>query len=282
MKIIDAHLHLFPPEEPEFEEMARAVGHHNSIEHIKRVYGELEIVHGVVMGNRSLEVGYHDYPEDLFHYCVGLDSRLLDRGDAVIPDLPDQVEAHLARRSCCGVKLYPGYNKTALTAPLYEPIYALAARYHKPVAVHMGLTAFPGAYLKYCHPLALDEAAADHPDTRFVMCHFGNPFLESAAAVMAKNPNVSADLSGLLEDPVDLAAWERTGYPSLLRTWLAAAGCWDRLLYGSDWPIVSPEVCVAAIQSLVPPEHQEAVFYENALRVYGLPLPAAPERSPRL
>ncbi len=274
MKIIDAHLHLFPPEEPEFEEMARAVGHHNSIEHLKRVYGELEIVHGVVMGNRSLEVGYHDYPEDLFHYCVGLDSRLLDRGDAVIPDLPDQVEAHLARRSCCGVKLYPGYNKTALTAPLYEPIYALAARYHKPVAVHMGLTAFPGAYLKYCHPLALDEAAADHPETQFVMCHFGNPFLESAAAVVEKNPNVAADLSGLLEGRVDLPAYfqEQSGYVAALKTWLTAIERWEDLMFGTDWPIVNLGEYVAFIRALVPERHWERVFFQNANRIYGLGL----------
>ena len=79
------------------------------------------------------------------------------------------MEVHLRRESCCGIKLYPGYNRIALTDPLYEPLYELAARYQKPVAVHMGLTAHPRAYLKYCHPLALDEAAADHPDTRFVM-----------------------------------------------------------------------------------------------------------------
>ena len=109
------------------------------------------------------------------------------------------MEAHLRRDNCCGVKLYPGYNKIALSDPMYQPIYRLAARYGKPVAVHMGLTAFSRAHLKYCHPLALDEVAADHPDTQFVMCHFGNPFLEAAAAVVEKNPNVAADLSGLLE-----------------------------------------------------------------------------------
>ena len=37
------------------------------------------------------------------------------------------------------------------------------------------------------------------------MCHFGNPFLEAAAAVVEKNPNVAADLSGLLEGRVEAA-----------------------------------------------------------------------------
>ena len=190
MKIIDAHLHLFPSE-PGTDAMAEAVGHVNSVDHLRQVYGELNMVHGVVMGNRSLEVGFHHYPRDLFHYCVGLDSLVLGRGETIPEDLPDQVEEHLKREECCGVKLYPGYNKIWLTDPIYAPIYRLAEKYDKPVAVHMGLTAYSRAYLKYSHPLALDEAAADHRRTQFVMCHFGNPFLQEAAAVLEKNRNVS-------------------------------------------------------------------------------------------
>ena len=217
MKIIDAHLHIFAPS-PHTDAMAQAVGHQNSTEHLRQVYGELGMVHGVVMGNRSLEPSCHDYPAGLFHYCIGLDSVLMERGTRPVPDLADKVEENLKRETCCGVKLYPGYNRLWLSDPVYQPIYELAARYGKPVAVHMGLTAFPGAHLKYAHPLALDEVAADHKHTRFVMCHFGNPFLESAAAVVEKNPNVAADLSGLLEGRVDIDSYfqEQAGYASLL------------------------------------------------------------------
>ena len=273
MKIIDAHLHLFSNDTPRPEELARAVGHHNSTEHLRQVYGELGIVHGVVMGNRSLEPAYHQYPADLFHYCLGLDSSLMASGMSD-DDVIGRVEENLRREACCGIKLYPGYNKILLTDPMYEPIYALAARYGKPVAVHMGLTSQPQAHLKYCHPLALDEVAADHGDTRFVMCHFGNPFLESAAAVLAKNPNVAADVSGLLEGPVELRQYmrEQTGYVFLLRTWLAASNCWDRILFGTDWPIVNLGEYIRFVRQLVPEAQWEKVFFENANRVYGLGL----------
>mgnify|MGYP006068577221 FL=1 len=270
MKIIDAHLHLFT--EDSAEEMARQVGHHGTVRHLREVYGQLDIVHGVVMGNYGLDVQGR-CPADLFHYCVGLDSGVTQGGRAVA-DLPDRVEEHLRRESCCGVKLYPGYNKVSLSDPMYEPIYCLAARYGKPVAVHMGLTSFPQAHLKYCHPLALDEVAAGHPDTRFVMCHFGNPFLESAAAVVEKNPNVAADLSGLLEGRVDLDGYfrEQAGYVSLLRAWLTAIQCWDKLMFGTDWPIVNLEEYIGFIARLVPEQHHEAVFFHNADRIYGLGL----------
>ena len=274
MKIIDAHLHLFPRDEAWAEEAAQKVGHHNDWDHLRQVYGELDIVHGVVMGNHSLETGYHSYPADLFHYCVGLDSHLLERGTRVVPDLPDIVEEHLKRDNCCGVKLYPGYNKIWLSDPMYEPIYQLAARYDKPVAVHMGLTSHARAHLKYAHPLALDEAAADHRRTRFVMCHFGNPFLESAAAVVEKNPNVATDLSGLLEGRVELERYfrEQAGYVSLLRTWLTAICRWDDVMYGTDWPIVNLGEYIRFIQGIVPEEHWERVFFANASRIYGLGL----------
>ena len=273
MKIIDAHLHIFPDPDGRTEARARRVGHHNSIEHLRQVYGELQIVHGVVMGNHSLELSYHDYPADLFHYCVGLDSSLLGPGGPV-PDAAERVEAHLRRDSCCGVKLYPGYNKLSLADPLYAPIYELAARYDKPVAVHMGLTARASAHLKYCHPLALDEVAADHSRTRFVMCHFGSPFWESAAAVLVKNPNVAADLSGLLEGRVDLDRYftEQAGYVSLLRTWLTAICDWKRILFGTDWPIVNLGEYIDFIGRIVPEAHWDEVFFQNANAVYGLNL----------
>ena len=273
MTIIDAHLHLFPTDDPKAEALTRRAGHHNNLDHLRQAFGQLNIVHAVVMGNRSLEVGYHQYPADLFHYCVGLDNSLI-KGGHLPPSLAERVEEHLRRDLCCGVKLYPGYQRIWLTDPVYEPIYRLAAQYGKPVAIHMGLTAGPRAYLKYCHPLVLDEAAADHPDTQFVMCHFGNPFLEAAAAVVEKNPNVAADLSGFLEGRVDLERYrrEQEGYLSLLKTWLRAIDRWDDLLYGSDWPLVNLADNLAFVRELVPEAHWEQVFFANANRLYNLGL----------
>ena len=128
--------------------------------------------------------------------------------------------------------------------------------------------------VKYCHPLALDEVAADHKHTRFVMCHFGNPFLDSAAAVVGKNPNVSADLSGILDGRVDLDVYfrEQAGYAGLLKTWITAISAWDKLMYGTDWPIVNLGEYIEFIKRLIPEEHWEKIFFDNANRIYGLGL----------
>lgn len=266
MKIIDAHFHLFP-QDARHAGLAEAVGHHNSMEHLRQVYRELGMVHGVVMGNHNLDADCPTYPPELLHYCVGVndvrDGQELER-----------VERHLQRPQCCGVKIYAGYNKIWLSDPVYEPIYALAARYDKPVSIHMGLTANPRGHLKYSHPLTLDEVAADHPKTRFVMCHFGNPFLESASAVVEKNPNVFADLSGLLEGRFVPAEYFRShaNYVGSLRGYMECTECWDKFMYGTDWPIVNLGEYIEFVKGIVPEEHWDKVFFENANRIYGLGL----------
>ena len=180
MKIIDAHLH-FVPENPYFQEIAVRAEHKNTEEDLRAVYQKYNIEGGVVMGNRGVDPVDHSYPEFL-RYCVGIDGDFLVSEDK--KKSLDQVEENLKRDTCVGIKLYPGYNKMYVTDEVYEPLYDLAKAYKKPVAIHMGQTAGSRAYLKYSHPLTLDEAAVRHPDVNFVMCHFGSPFLESAAAVV--------------------------------------------------------------------------------------------------
>ena len=97
---------------------------------------------------------------------------------------------------------------------------------------------------------------------------------EYTAAVLEKNPNVCADLSGLLEGRADLDRYfvERAGYVGLLRTWMDYLGCWDRFLYGTDWPIVNLAEYRDYVTRIVPEERRPAVFFDNANRVYGLGL----------
>ena len=91
---------------------------------------------------------------------------------------------------------------------------------------------------------------------------------------MEKNPNVGADLSGLLEGRVDLNRYfrEQAGYAGLLTTWLTAICRWDDIMYGTDWPIVNLEEYIGFIRRLVPEEQWERVFFCNANRIYGLGL----------
>lgn len=265
-KIIDAHLH-FCLDDQYFDGIALRAGHINTPEHLKQQYEELGIVGGVVMGNRGLEPERHRYPEYL-RYCIGMDHTYLKAHN--VTDAVSQIEYHLRQESCAGIKLYPGYNPIYVTDEVYEPVYELAALYHKPVAIHTGETAGPNALLKYSHPLTLDEAAVKHPDVQFVMCHFGNPWLNDAAAVISKNHNVAADLSGLLEGRIQVKEFvkDKKGYVEALGAWLGYLS-FDRIMFGTDWPLVNLKDYIEFITCLVPERYQEDVFYGNAARIYG-------------
>ena len=160
MKIIDAHLH-FCPGYSHFDTIARQAEHENTEAHLKEQYQKYGIEGGIVMGNRGMEPEKHLYPEFL-RYCIGVDRSYLK--EQTVSEAYDLIEKNLQRETCVGIKLYPGYNRMYITDKAYEPVYELAAAYGKPVAVHMGQTAGSNAYLKYSHPLTMDEAAADYAE----------------------------------------------------------------------------------------------------------------------
>ena len=270
VKIIDAHLHFCEGEY--FEDIARRAGHENSGRHLREQYELRGLVHGVVMGNRTLALEAHQYPEYL-SYCIGIDSNCFQ--EQALQEQAALVEQHLQRSSCVGIKLYPGYNHFYLYDARMKPFYELAARYHKPVAVHTGLTATSQALLKYSHPMVLDETAVRYPEVQFVMCHFGNPFLPDAVAVMEKNQNVAADLSGLLEGKIpDLPQFfrKKQGYIRMLRDWLEYLDSYDRFMFGTDWPLANLGDYIAFTKEIIPEEHWGKVFFENANRLYALGL----------
>ncbi len=268
MKIIDAHLHFWPGE-PYFDDIAIQAGHQNTEQHLREQMQNCEIAMGIVMGNDTLNVEQHRYPSYL-RYCIGLDSNFASQhalGSAV-----DQVEWHLQQPNCVGIKLYPGYCRGYVSDKVYHPYYELARHYHKAVAIHTGATAGADACLKYSHPLTVDEIATEYPDVQFVLCHFGSPWVQDAAAVLAKNDNVAADLSGLLEGCPDWGQlWkEQDAFFDYLRMWLAYLGRYDRLMFGTDWPLVNIPLYIRFIQQLVPEKAWEDVFFENADRIYKL------------
>lgn len=273
MKIIDAHMHYRPGYEP-FSLVAENSGHINSAEHLKAEFEKNNICHSIVMGNLSVELDDHNYPSNM-SYCIGLDSNCFKNPEKPYSYFVNMVEEHLKRDNCVGIKLYPGYCPMYLSDKAYTPFYALAEKYEKAVAVHMGaLAAGKTTYLKYSHPLTLDEIAADWPKVQFIMCHFGNPFLADAAAVAEKNRNIAIDLSGLVEGNFDFDLYfeERKGYVEILKAWLGYFGDYKRIMYGSDWPIVNIEKYIRYIKRIIPQKYYDDVFFNNAVRIYKLKL----------
>jgi uncharacterized protein len=169
------------------------------------------------------------------------------------------------------IKLFPGYHPFYPHDPALDPVYEYAARRHIPVLIHQGDTLAPNALLKFARPIEVDEVAVRFRDVRFVLCHFGNPWIEEAAELVYKNPNVYADTSGLLAHPSSpyfdrMVIRART----MLQGAIDTVGSPDRILYGSDWPLESLTTAVALVQGLdLPPAGRAAILGGNAHRLFS-------------
>jgi len=180
-----------------------------------------------------------------------------------------KVETLLGMGVVVALKGYLGYLHFEPAHPNYQRYYELAAKYNIPMMFHTGDTYSPQAKLKYAHPLGVDDVAVDHPDTRFVICHIGNPWTLEAAEVIYKNMNVWGDLSGLMvgTDEVFVSDEGREATIDLshaIQRAIRYSERPNRFVYGSDWPLAPMTAYSDFILEAVPSDYRELVFKENA------------------
>jgi len=266
MKIIDAHIH-YRIGHANFDNLAQQAGSENTENHLREVFKKEGIVRAIAMGDLGMD--NLKYP-DFLSYCAGIGHDALD-ADKIGRSIA-MAEKHLSLANCVGLKIYAGYTRYDLSDPVYKPFYELALQFGKPVAVHMGVTAHAMALLRYCHPMQMDEVAVAFPGVQFVMCHFGNPWLMDAAAVLEKNNNVAADLSGLIAGKFDVADYiqKQSGYVEQLKTWIAYVGHFDKFMFGTDWPLTGFREYIRLFEHIIPENHFEDFYYNNARRIYKL------------
>jgi predicted TIM-barrel fold metal-dependent hydrolase len=186
-----------------------------------------------------------------------------------------RVEDVLKEGKVKALKVYLGYLHYEPYHAGYRPYYKLAAKYKVPVIFHCGDTFSRMAKVKYAHPLKIDEVVVDFPDTRFVLAHFGNPWILDAAQVVYKNKNAWADLSGIVTgDEKEFAEREKDGVLGRTRTRIKEGieyvDAPEKFLYGSDWPLTPMIIYRDFVRQLFPEKHHQAVFRDNARTVFGL------------
>lgn len=152
-----------------------------------------------------------------------------------------------------------------------------------------GLAALPAHDLGFELRVACDqleiaaEIVARSPSVRFVLDHAGNPDIARHALEpwrtdlrrLARLPNAWCKISGLVTE-ADRARWTVDDIRPYIAHAIACFG-WDRVMFGSDWPIVT-QACevdrwLAALRvSLGPLTHTQAskLFRTNAIAFYRL------------
>jgi predicted TIM-barrel fold metal-dependent hydrolase len=289
--MIDTHIHAVPPGLPGLKPIPPDVERLYQ-EPLSEMAARLKVEMGlaevaVAFGMGSLG-GLADDPLgidrtlELCKLVPGLKAIGIADPQRIEPEHLKAVEAQIERHrdKIVALKAYLGYLPFGPEHPNYVPYYQIAEKYHLPVIVHTGDNWSTKAKVKYAHPLRMDEVAVDHSEVQFVLAHFGNPWLIDAAEVLFKNPNVSADLSGLFvgSDRVIQGLLDEAKFPdsapglmfSDLKKAIAYVGDYKKFLYGSDWPLAPMGAYRRLIESLIPQEHHQEVFRTNAERLFKI------------
>lgn len=187
------------------------------------------------------------------------------------PEAEQELRSLLAARAIKGLKLYPGYEPFYPGDPRLTPAYLLAEEFDVPVMIHTGDTYAPSGKVKYAHPLHVDEVAVDFPRVKFLICHLGNPWFRDCMEVVYKNDNVYTDISGLTLGHFD------DRFEAYMRQQLKEMILWgvnpNRVLYGTDWPLVSMESYLEFMEELkLPSRDKDLMFFENAAALFKLDL----------
>jgi len=166
-----------------------------------------------------------------------------------------------------GFKFHPSVQEFFPNDRLAYPLYEVIAEAKLPALFHTGQTGVGaktrgggGIRLKYSKPLYLDDVAADFPDMPIILAHPSFPWQEEALSVATHKPQVYIDLSG----------WSPKYFPPILVQY-ANTLLKDRVLFGSDYPVIAPEKWVEEFEKLpIKPEVRPLIMKENAVKLLKL------------
>lgn len=166
-----------------------------------------------------------------------------------------------------GVKFAPSIQGFAANDRRFYPLWETIDGLGVPIQLHMGTTGLgagsPGGLgikLEYGRPIPyLDDLAADFPRMKIIACHPGWPWTEELIAVLLHKGNVFSELSG----------WMPKYFPAPL-VHEVKGRLQDKVMFGSDYPALSPKRWLDEFSGMFSVPVQEKVFRENAKRILNI------------
>ena len=166
-----------------------------------------------------------------------------------------------------GFKFHPNiqafFPNDRVVYPFYEAIQeaGLPALFHTGHSgIGSGLPGGGGIRLKYSNPMYVDDVAVDFPELKIVLAHPSFPWQDEAISVALHKQQVYIDLSG----------WSPKYFPPQLVQY-ANTALRDRILFGSDYPMITPDRWLADFeQAPFEDEVRPLILKENAARLLGL------------
>lgn len=270
----DVHGHLSLPEEfIEASSKYFGAGDHRapSIAEIADYYRERQIVAVIFTVDSESFLGHRPVPNQ------EIAEKAAEHADILIPfasvdPAKGKAGARLFRRlveehGMRGIKFHPGTQGFAPNDRTAYPLLEVAQELGVPAIFHTGQTGIGagmrgggGIRLRLCDPMLLDDVAIDFPDLTIIMAHPAFPWQDSALAVANHKPNVHIDLSG----------WSPKYFPPQLIRY-ANTLLQDKVLFGSDYPLITPDRWLDDFAKLeIKPHVRPKILKDNAIRVLAL------------
>jgi predicted TIM-barrel fold metal-dependent hydrolase len=185
------------------------------------------------------------------------------RGADAVAQARSLVTGHGVR----GFKFHPSLQRFAPNDAAFYPLWEAIESLGVPALFHSGQTGIGagmpggrGIKLRLSDPMLVDDVAADFPGLTVILAHPSVPWAASSISMATHKSNVFIDLSG----------WSPKYFPPDL---VRAAGSYlqDKVLFGTDFPLLTPERWLRDFDTLdVKPEAKAKILKANAIKVLGL------------
>jgi len=211
----------------------------------------------------SFEIEYERVAEvcaaqlDQFSGLAGVDPF---RGMAGIHELRHAIED----LGFVGAHLYPHWFGLAPNDRRYYPYYSKCCELDVPIMMQVGhnlVYSRDRRLPSVGRPITLDDVAIDFPELKLIGIHIGIPWTDEMISMAWKHENVF----------IGVDAYAPKHWPAQIVHYLNSYGQ-DKVLFGTDWPVIGPERAMAEINAMdLRPESRAKLLRENALKLFRLP-----------
>jgi predicted TIM-barrel fold metal-dependent hydrolase len=182
-------------------------------------------------------------------------------------DAVDRARRQVEELGVRGFKFHPSLQDFDPSDERYFPLYEVIEQAGLPAIFHTGQTGIgarmPGGFgikLGLSNPMLLDVVAATFAGLDIIMAHPSVPWQDEAISVATHKGNVYIDLSG----------WSPKYFPPALVK-QANSVLQDKVLFGSDFPLLTPERWMRDFDGLdLKAEVRPKIVKDNAVRLLGL------------
>ena len=278
VRAIDIHIHPpapgfgLPTDDPETRAYFRSALTHETAEEMAAYYAGLDIFGVLFHSDAETATGAPPVPNDYIAEVAGRYPKQFIGFGSVDPwkgrPAIREVERCASSLGLRGLKFHPQQQAFYPNDERFYPLWEAAQRLGLIVLFHTGTTGVGagkpgggGLKLKYARPIPyIDDVAADFSELTIIMAHPSFPWQEEQLAVLVHKPNVYMDLSG----------WSPKYFSPLLVQY-AKTLIQDKVLFGSDYPVISPERWLNDFDALGFDEPvRQKILLDNAKRLLKL------------